>query len=83
MAASIASTIKHARRAQQLTQVQLAKRARITQGSLSKIERGQQVPSIVALQHLAKALGLDIGKLLKQPAQHQRRGRPSPRASTT
>ncbi len=65
MPPSIATTIKRARRDQQLTQVQLAKRAGLTQGSLSKIERGEQVPSIAVLQRLVRALGLDLGALLK------------------
>lgn len=43
-----------------LTQKELAKRAQITQANLSKIENGNQRPSIMVLDRIARSLGLRL-----------------------
>ena len=47
-----------------LTQVELAKLAKVSQNSISKWLNGESVPSIDKAQSLARALGLSIGELL-------------------
>ena len=44
--------------AQGLTLVEVARRAGLDRGHLSRIERGQQAPSLSALYRIARALGL-------------------------
>jgi transcriptional regulator with XRE-family HTH domain len=54
------------REARGMNQAELAKRARLSQGYVSKLEAGaQRNPSIAVLKRLAKALGVPVGKLLK------------------
>jgi transcriptional regulator with XRE-family HTH domain len=49
-----------------LTQVDLAKRASITQSYLAELERGgKKNPSLVVLKRLAKALGVPVTALLE------------------
>jgi transcriptional regulator with XRE-family HTH domain len=49
-----------------LTQVQLAKRAKITRGYLADIEAGHRTsPSLPVLKRLAKALGVPVTALLE------------------
>jgi transcriptional regulator with XRE-family HTH domain len=52
--------IKAARKAANLTQLQLADLAGITQPHLSKIERGTVTPSTVTIRKLTKALKIKI-----------------------
>jgi transcriptional regulator with XRE-family HTH domain len=48
-----------------LTQVELAKRARVSQGYLAKLERGEKAnPSLATLERLAKALDVPVAELL-------------------
>lgn len=47
-----------------LTQVQLAKKAKITQAYLSDIERGKKPGSVKTLKALAKALNIDLDDLI-------------------
>ena len=48
-----------------LTQVALAKRARVTQTYIAKLEGGDKKnPSLAILQRLAKALGVPVTELL-------------------
>jgi transcriptional regulator with XRE-family HTH domain len=57
--------VKRVREARGLTQVALAKRARVTQGFVSKVEAGvQRDPGVAVLQRLAKALGVPVTALL-------------------
>lgn len=48
--------LKENRKALGLTQHELAKRLKISQASLSRIERGEQDPGIVGADAIAKAL---------------------------
>lgn len=52
-----------------LTQAELAQAAGLSQPAIAQIESGQRKPGVVALQKLAKALGLDMGDLVDESAQ--------------
>lgn len=54
------SRIKQAREKLGLTQVDLAAKAGIPAGSLSRMEAGRQSPTDIAIEKLAAALGLDL-----------------------
>ena len=63
---SLARTLKRLRRHRGLTQVQVATRARISQGFLSDLESGTKtVVSLPVATRLAKALGVELGELVK------------------
>ena len=53
------------RKTKGLTQEELAHRATVNQTYLSDIERGKRNPSLLVLNRIAKALGLDAVDLLK------------------
>jgi transcriptional regulator with XRE-family HTH domain len=58
--------IKRLRLERGLTQVELAKRAAVTQAYVAKIESGDRAnPSLAILKHLAKALGVPVTALLE------------------
>jgi transcriptional regulator with XRE-family HTH domain len=59
-------TIKRLRLARGLTQVDLAKRARISQAFVAQLETGAR-PSVTVpyAVRLAKALGVELGELVK------------------
>jgi transcriptional regulator with XRE-family HTH domain len=62
----IATVIRELRATQQLTQADLAKRAKIARGYLADIETGHRKnPSLAVLQRLAKALGVPVTALLE------------------
>ena len=62
----IATVIRELRATKQLTQADLAKRARIARGYLADIEAGHRKnPSLAVLQRLAKALGVPVTALLE------------------
>jgi transcriptional regulator with XRE-family HTH domain len=57
--------IKRLRTERGLTQVELAKRVKVTQTYVAKIEGGDRVnPSLPVLKRLAKALGVPVTDLL-------------------
>jgi XRE family transcriptional regulator, master regulator for biofilm formation len=61
----IGSTVRRARRRARLSQAELARRARVAQPYLSRLEAGlQRNPSIAVLKRLAKALGAPMMRLL-------------------
>jgi transcriptional regulator with XRE-family HTH domain len=63
---SLARTLKRLRRHRGLTQMQVATRARISQGFLSDLESGTKtVVSLPVATRLAKALGVELGELVK------------------
>jgi DNA-binding XRE family transcriptional regulator len=57
---SLARQLGQQRRAQHLTQKQLADRSGIDQAEISRIERGQSNPTTATLGALTRALGLDV-----------------------
>jgi transcriptional regulator with XRE-family HTH domain len=57
--------LKRLRIAKGLTQVDLAKRAKVTQGYIAQLERGlQKDPSLAVVRRLAKALKVTVGELV-------------------
>jgi transcriptional regulator with XRE-family HTH domain len=60
------TVIKLLRTERGLTQVDLAKKARVTQTYVAKIEGGDRInPSLPVLKRLAKALGVPVTALLE------------------
>ena len=58
--------LRDLRRAKKLTQVELSKRAGVTQGYLASLEGGlKKNPSLTILKRLAKALGVPVAELLE------------------
>jgi len=58
--------LKRLRIANGLTQVTLAKRARVTQGYIAQLESGlQKDPSLAVVRRLAKALKISVAELVK------------------
>lgn len=47
-----------------LTQVELSKRARVSQSAISKLENGQRVPYWPTLRKLCKALDINADELM-------------------
>ena len=61
----INAVIRDLRDAKGLTQVQLAKRAKVTRGYLAQLETGYKTnPSLPTLRKLAKVLGVPVTELL-------------------
>ena len=58
--------VQKARRAKGVSQEELAHLAEIHQTYLSGVERGKRNPSILVLDRIAAALGLDIADLTKR-----------------
>ena len=57
--------LKTLREQQELTQVQLAKKAGVTQTYIAKLEGGDKAnPSLDVLKRLARALGVPVTELL-------------------
>ena len=62
----LATVIRELRATTELTQADLAKRAKIARGYLADIEAGHRKnPSLAVLQRLAKALGVPVTALLE------------------
>ncbi len=62
--AIIAENIKKSRLGKQLSVEQLAKRAGLTKGYVSKIENSDKAPPLSTLTKIASALNTDVGALL-------------------
>jgi len=61
----MSTVIRGLRDAKGLTQVELAKRAKVTRGYLAQLEAGHKKnPSLPTLRKLAKALGVPVAELL-------------------
>jgi len=58
--------VQNARRARGLSQEELAHAANVHQTYLSGVESGKRNPSILVLNRIAVALGLDIADLTKR-----------------
>jgi transcriptional regulator with XRE-family HTH domain len=66
MAPRLGTMVRRKREARGMTQADLAKRARLTQGYVSKLEAGaQKNPSVTVIKRLAKALGVPVTELLE------------------
>ena len=57
--------LKKARERRKLTQVELAKRVRVHQVTIARLERGARRPSADLLQRLARVLKVTMEDLLK------------------
>ena len=63
---SLGRTVKRMRATRNMNQAELAKRARLSQGYVSKLEVGaQRNPSVAVIRRLAKTLGVPVAKLLE------------------
>lgn len=60
------SKIRKLRRAQDLTQVQLAEKAGVSRASIARYEANETVPSVEALRKVANALGTTIDYLIAE-----------------
>lgn len=47
----------------ELTQAQLAEKVHVTTETVSRLERGQSIPSIARMEDFAKALGVELHEL--------------------
>ncbi len=57
--------IQELRESKDMSQRELAKRAKVTQGYVAQLEQGlKRNPSLTVLQRLAKALGVPVRELL-------------------
>ena len=62
----LSTVIRKLREAQGMTQEQLARRAKVTQGYVSHLEKGlKKNPSLPTLKKLAKALDVNVAALLE------------------
>jgi transcriptional regulator with XRE-family HTH domain len=61
----VAMRVKEWRDRRGLTQEQLADKAGISRGYLARLETARQDPKLSTLEKIAKALKVDIAKLLK------------------
>jgi transcriptional regulator with XRE-family HTH domain len=57
--------VRRLRKAKNLSQAALAKRARLTRVYITRLESGQQDPSLSTISALAKALGVSVAALLE------------------
>ena len=48
-----------------LTQIELAKKAGVTQGYISQIEKGAAVPNLFVAKRMADALGISMEQLIE------------------
>lgn len=64
MSASLGTKIRRLRKAAGLTQIQLAERAGVSQGSITAYETGQTEPLVSVAAALARALGVTVEQLL-------------------
>jgi transcriptional regulator with XRE-family HTH domain len=58
--------VQQLRRARELTQEELAHRADVHQTYLSGVEGGKRNPSVLVLDRIATALGVDIEQLFRR-----------------
>jgi transcriptional regulator with XRE-family HTH domain len=65
---SIGDRIRDLRWDRRLKQGELARRARIAQNTLSRIELGETTPSVPTLEKIARGLSMDVSDLLEEPA---------------
>ncbi|MBO8129675.1 MAG: helix-turn-helix transcriptional regulator [Peptococcaceae bacterium] len=61
----VASQIKNIRLLRKISQNELAKRAKVSQSSISEIEAGKRIPAIPTLTKLAAALDVPVTALLE------------------
>lgn len=62
----IGLNVQRLRRGKELSQEELAARADVHQTYLSGVERGKRNASVLVLERIAKALGVDVAELFKK-----------------
>ena len=60
------ASLRSARKATGLTQIDLAERLQITQSTVSKSERGERRLDVVELRHWCQALGVDFQEFCRK-----------------
>ncbi len=68
---ALAAELRHQRRRQNFSLEQLASLSGVSRSMISKIERGEAVPSTVVLSRLAEALGVTFAKLMLPAAERE------------
>ena len=71
MLEALASELRHQRRRQNFSLEQLAALSGVSRSMISKIERGEAVPSTVVLSRLAEALDVTFAKLMLPAAERK------------
>lgn len=61
----VARNLRRLRNERKLSQEELAFRAKVDRSYISQLETGVYSPSVTMLGKLAKALGVEVGELLK------------------
>ena len=61
----VSRNIQRIRREKDLSQEEVAHRANIHQTYLSGVETGKRNPSILVVERIAKALGVDVSEIFK------------------
>ncbi len=59
----LSETLRMRRLYLKLSQQDLAKKAKISQGTVAQIESGRKLPSLTTLLHLSRALDLSLGQI--------------------
>jgi len=57
--------VRRFREAKNMTQAELAAKAKVTRPYITMIENGRKEPSLAVLRRLAKALGVPVAELIK------------------
>jgi transcriptional regulator with XRE-family HTH domain len=76
----VGSAVRSARKRAGISQAQLAEKAGTSQPSIARLERGRVSPTIISLEHIAKALGAELVIDFEPTTTeaHQARGAPDP-----
>jgi transcriptional regulator with XRE-family HTH domain len=61
----LGTTLRRLRTAKDMSQAELARRAKLTRVYVTRLEAGQQDPSLSTINALAKALGVEVWELLR------------------
>lgn len=65
------NTLRYYRKKQRMSQLDLSRRSKVSQTTISSIERGT-VPTLIIASKLAKALGIRIDELIQPPKDSNR-----------
>lgn len=67
---SLSERIAYLRKRRDMTQIELAKKAKLSQSTIAQIEKGKKDPSMATVQNLAKALDVHIAVLFAEDDVH-------------
>ncbi len=71
----VAQNFRMVRKKRKLSQLDVAKKARVSVSYVSMLERGQRTPPLITLEAIAKALGVSPLYLLQELSVETRRAR--------